>query len=67
MFCENCGTKIDADAKFCDNCGSTIEASTSNNNEDDNLIGWSPHIDNPIFRKGARAFNWRMIICGWWL
>jgi len=25
-FCENCGTKIDDDAKFCEKCGTPIEA-----------------------------------------
>jgi hypothetical protein len=32
--------------------------------EDFNLVGWSPHIANPIFRQGASAYNRRMIIMG---
>ena len=66
MFCENCGKQLSDNAKFCKECGA---ATTATHNEvggydNDNLIGWSPHIDNPVFRKSARAYNKRMIIAG---
>jgi len=29
MFCENCGSKIDVDAKFCDSCGAAVDGEST--------------------------------------
>lgn len=34
MYCENCGTKVDDDAKFCENCGTLIEPEAAAGDED---------------------------------
>ena len=30
MFCKNCGTQIEGDAKFCDNCGTQTAGEQAN-------------------------------------
>lgn len=31
MFCKNCGTQINDDAKFCNNCGTNISIGNNTN------------------------------------
>ena len=32
MYCKNCGTRLDDDAKFCPNCGAKVSEDTPINN-----------------------------------
>jgi hypothetical protein len=67
MFCPNCGTEQNDNAKFCRACGASADARAvmdGGGYNGDDLVGWSPHFDHPAFRFEARAYNRRMIITG---
>ena len=69
MYCENCGKQLSDNAKFCPECGTKTDAEPEQAQaqaqaDDDNLVGWSPHANDPLFRKNTRKNNKNMMIAG---
>ena len=54
MFCSNCGTQQNDNAKFCENCGAAIEAPVQPS-YDPRLIGFSQKINDPLFENLQKA------------
>ncbi len=50
MFCDNCGAKLDDDAKFCRGCGKQVGSDVVNKTDDQKVVSQSVKIGNWITR-----------------
>jgi len=60
MFCENCGTQQNDNARFCENCGAVTEAHVQPSYAP-RLVGFSNRINDPIFEIKQKASFHRSI------
>ncbi|KUG05125.1 hypothetical protein ASZ90_017446 [hydrocarbon metagenome] len=63
MYCSNCGENLPDSVKFCTECGSSLQPVSHNiQPQTTSLIGFSPRINDPAFKKYQNASkNWALM------
>ena len=61
FFCENCGTKLPADAAFCENCGAAVARDEQIENTEP-AVTCTNKVDVNLFADKGWAKSWERLL-----